>query len=267
MSIELRITFHGLCMFVQRETPKGLFVLLPDLSDHAGMEHCAVLEVNPKYVKAGKWRTDLSGLEADLSGLAQGSGVVHPLPWVANTFKYTGKKVADGFLAGTPAKPLAARIHLPLGTLPTPLGDRARLKADNLPADYVAGRSRIDLSVDVPNNELSIQGIPGLTLKADDGEIQIAIRNEPPGDIASPAPPQYPYSRGQRADHLTHGYYSLLVDQPTKPPIEVDEDRTGTPGNPGGTCKQVFAAQPTAIRSLLGTMGVDPARCGNGGGD
>lgn len=272
---KLTIRLGGLCMLVERTNPPGLFVLMPSVPAGHGhiAPHCPTVLVPQAHTGENHgWRLSFQGQAADhLGDLADPAPGVGPFDWVANVSAYTGGcPVADQWLtAKPPAGPLAARIRLPIGTKPTPVGRRAKMRVPDHAAPgqtkqvELYGRAEATITVAEPNS--GFLEIAGRRLLPDrNGEIVLHFLNVPAIDLENPK--QHGHAKGSRAEHA-ETYYQLLAPACTAasgfPPILIDEEVSGDPPPHGGP--ECPPDGPWRERDFAAKF-IDPYNCTMGGG-
>jgi hypothetical protein len=209
MAFDLKITFGGLCMLVQKEkrpddADEGLYVLMPDASGH-GVAHCRMM-ITPPAKFAGNDRVmPLTQRFEDLRSLAP-SGPAVPRPETVLAYsKYATKVVNPDCFGGNPPNSLGYRIALPLGSKITPRGEVGQL---NVPGETVARPfvGLVDVEFHVPSQD-ALQ-INGKALHPDsDHRIFLMLLNVPFSELYDE---RLGAEQGVGVGHLA-AYYGLLA--------------------------------------------------------
>lgn len=201
MPLSYTIQFGGLCLFVEKDTdPKGLYVLLPQLSPMSGhARHCQMVLA---FDANGYVAFPFAGQILDLSSIAPHTKKTGRPPWMADITGVAGSPVDEGWLTtASPTGPLAARVRLPLGSTLCALGEEDAIMLR--PPDYqteVGVRGLVSVRI----NESD--GCPGNVLH--DPAALIGIVNTPAEPIQNPTK-KYRHDRGDDAHHI-NAYYKLL---------------------------------------------------------
>jgi hypothetical protein len=214
---KLRISFGGLCLFVQKTTGinPGLYVLLPKTGGMPGMvKHCPTLIYQGV---AGREYRPLTRSENYLDMAPAGSPSPHPCE-IMEMSKYAGAAVNSGCFDGSNQN-VAFSFVFPLGGTILPTGECAKF---TVPAgkDKTEDRyftSQADLVMDLPDLSGKGLSINGVALQPIDGALSLSIVN---------APPDYFYGvrdavvKNTKAEHLC-AYYTLLDPTNPNPPVDI----------------------------------------------
>lgn len=260
----LRLEFGGLCLFVQRDNPAGLYVMMPRLNRGPHIPaHCPILAMHDAQGRGVAVRFD--NQELDLTGLAPHAGRVSVPDGFAMISEYaSGRRVRDELFTNNPPRdPLAARVRLPLGTVMNPFGDSAlMLVPPRGDEKQLCGRVWV---------EVEVAELPDLPIDLGSGVI-ISLLNIPVHDLRNPHQ-RYRHERGKEAEHL-QAYYWLLEGDSGGPPIRMGRDensecpphaphvdcafvpgRVVIPRTKAGGCDPTTSATPEFIDPYTCTVG------------
>jgi len=257
MAFDLKITFGGLCMLVQKKeegSEQGLYVLMPDASDHGA--HCRMMILPSAH--SGIHKDSVEPLTRQIDSLRSSleGGVAQRRPETVLAYSEYAKKTVDPiYFAANPPTNLGYRIALPLGSKIVP-----RLYTGLLNVPELGGtvaRPFVGL-VDVTFQVASpIVQINGQDLHADhENKIVLMLLNVPFSEL-------YNERLGAKKDapaHHVDAYYGLLDPRGTDPMpvITHAENKQPTPFTKR-PCPDGKKETPCPIDWV--NKGVDPNNC------